>query len=129
VKICYRCKQLKPLDSFAKNRVKKDGLQERCKDCCKYHYHNSGYTVRQRELSLMKKYGLTPEEYDEMAILQGHSCAICTDSSSKLHVDHNHATGKIRGLLCNNCNRAIGLLKDDTQVLLNAAEYVKNDGI
>jgi hypothetical protein len=129
MKTCCKCRQAKPPEAFARNRAKKDGLQERCKDCCKFHYHTSGYTVRQRELALKKKYNLTPEAYESMASLQEFSCAICGDNTSKLHVDHNHTTGKVRGLLCNNCNRAIGLLKDDVQVLLKAAEYIENDGI
>lgn len=126
-KKCYRCQEDKPLEAFAKNKAKPDGLQERCKDCCKSHYYNSGYTNRQRELALKKKYGMTLLDYDLMVDEQGGQCAICR-AEEKLYVDHNHDTGKIRGLLCNTCNRAIGLLKDDSLTIYKAAEYVENDG-
>ena len=126
-KKCYRCQEDKPLEAFAKNKAKPDGLQERCKDCCKSHYHNSGYTKRQRELSLKKKYGMSLLDYDLMVDEQGGQCAIC-GAKEKLYVDHNHDTGKIRGLLCNTCNRAIGLLRDDSITIYKAAEYVENDG-
>jgi len=126
-KKCYRCQEDKPLEAFAKNKAKPDGLQERCKDCCKSHYHNSGYTNRQRALALKKKYGLTLLDYDLMVDEQGGQCAIC-GAEEKLYVDHDHNTGKIRGLLCNTCNRAIGLLKDDSLTVYKAAEYVENGG-
>jgi hypothetical protein len=129
MRLCFRCQQIKPLEDFSKSRVKKGGLQERCKVCCKEHYHSTGYAVRQRELDLKKKYNITPKVYTDMVLIQGSCCAVCKTSSLKLHVDHNHTTGKVRGLLCSNCNRGIGLLKDNTQILLNAAEYINNDGI
>lgn len=47
---------------------------------------------------------------------------------SRLSVDHDHQTGKIRGLLCNNCNRAIGLLKDSSDILYKAAKYIEKGG-
>lgn len=70
---------------------------------------------------------------------QGGVCAICnqpeTHTSSRsrrvkmLAIDHDHKTGHIRGLLCNNCNRAIGLLGDDIETLLNAVEYLRSNGV
>ena len=70
---------------------------------------------------------------------QGGVCAIChqpetttsrnVERVKMLSIDHDHETSKIRGLLCNNCNRAIGLLKDDVGVMLNAIEYIRSDGV
>jgi hypothetical protein len=127
-KICFKCRQVKSLNDFHKNKVKKGGFSGRCKDCCKEHYHNTGYMHRQKELVLKRRYHLTLDMYEDMVLSQGDSCAICKDGTSKLNVDHNHTTGKVRGLLCHSCNLAIGLLKDDVQITLNAAEYIKNDG-
>lgn len=77
-----------------------------------------------------KRRGITfsMAEYDEMFLAQGGCCKLClTDQSSlkrKLSVDHCHTTGKIRGLLCFNCNTGIGHLKDDCQIIANIADYV-----
>lgn len=80
-----------------------------------------------RRRSLKRYYNLTLEQYDEMLKEQGSVCQICKDKSTKtLHVDHNHATGKIRGLLCAKCNHAIGLLKDSVSILQNAIKYLNN---
>jgi hypothetical protein len=75
---------------------------------------------------LKDKYGMTMEQYEEMASLQGWKCAICgRNKDTRLHVDHCHKTGKVRRLLCNSCNNALGLLQDDPEIILRAAEYVK----
>lgn len=86
----------------------------------------------QRRWMLKKKYGLTPADYDLMLASQG-GCAVCgtshPGSSAKYFaVDHNHNNGKVRGLLCSNCNRAIGLLKDSPKLLHDAARYLEVNG-
>lgn len=75
----------------------------------------------------LKKYGLTPEGFDELASRQRHRCAICRSPKGgrQWHIDHNHKTGAVRGLLCSNCNTALGLFKDDPKRLLNAISYLK----
>lgn len=78
---------------------------------------------------MLRRYGLTIAEWDELLKAQGGRCAICrTDRAGggddRWHVDHDHATGQIRGLLCNSCNQAIGLLKDDPEIIAAAARYV-----
>lgn len=79
---------------------------------------------------LKRKYGITLEHFNEMYTNQNGCCAICGDHtdafSRSLHVDHCHTTGKIRGLLCVNCNTAIGKLKDDVSIVLKAAAYLTN---
>ena len=80
-----------------------------------------------------REYELSPEEYDELLKRQGGVCGICSADSSagsnngrrSLGVDHDHLTGTVRGLLCNNCNRAIGLLNDDPAVLRAALDYLE----
>ena len=86
---------------------------------------------RQRRRTLMKKFGITLEDYDSMLKSQNGGCAICgrKDPGSKkvkyFFVDHNHNTNKVRGLLCNQCNRAIGYLRDDPDVVYAAAMYLR----
>jgi hypothetical protein len=68
-------------------------------------------------------YGINKEQYEELMKLQGNVCKICS-SAGKLHVDHNHSTGKVRGLLCAKCNKALGLFKENKNSLAKAIEYL-----
>lgn len=84
-------------------------------------------TLRKRTL---KKYDLTLEGYDELFRDQKSKCAICKTSKRNRHgtfnVDHNHVTGKVRGLLCDLCNRGLGSFKDNIQALEEAIIYLRN---
>jgi hypothetical protein len=84
------------------------------------------HSTRHRKYTLAK-YGLTREEYDAMHAQQGGACAICRQvTAGELDVDHCHdETGRVRGLLCGNCNRGIGLLGDDPKTLRAAAAYLE----
>lgn len=77
------------------------------------------------------RYKLTEDDYDKMFEAQQGSCKICGKKSKAerwLHIDHNHATGKVRGLLCPNCNHAIGLLQDNVEIAGNLMLYlIQND--
>ena len=74
----------------------------------------------------LRRYGLTAEQFNQKQDAQGNRCAICQEFfRGTPHVDHDHATGEVRGLLCSSCNRAIGLLKDSSKVCAQAAEYLK----
>ena len=85
-----------------------------------------------KERHLQKKFSISLAEYGEMLVAQGGKCAICNQPEMQLRngtkkslaVDHDHATGKIRGLLCTGCNQGIGKLKDDRNVLLSAIQYL-----
>lgn len=77
------------------------------------------YNARRRE----KKFGLSPEAYAAMLEAQKGCCAICTEQR-KLVVDHNHETGEVRSLLCNPCNTAIGLFKEDSKRMRAAIKYL-----
>ncbi len=81
-----------------------------------------------RKTHIMRKFGITIEEYDAMSSAQNGVCAICENycaTGYKLAVDHNHKTGKIRALLCKNCNTAIGLLKENTDTMTKAIKYLE----
>lgn len=97
-----------------------------CDDDCKDKASTGAY--------FMRVYGITFDDYQKMHDAQGARCAICLGEGFvmdkekhrlKLVVDHCHSTGKVRGLLCHNCNRALGLFKDSQDALLNAVGYLK----
>jgi hypothetical protein len=79
------------------------------------------------------KYGLSPAAYEAMLISQNGVCAICRQhetaklrgATRRMSVDHDHATGAVRGLLCTNCNQALGKFKDNTATMRAAADYVE----
>jgi hypothetical protein len=80
-----------------------------------------------RDNYLLKKYGLTFAEMQQMLATQGFKCALCGDPIDEVtrNVDHDHATGVNRALLCDKCNWALGLLKDSPELLEKAAAYVR----
>lgn len=80
----------------------------------------------------MRRYGITAEAHDEMLVRQKGLCAICGDppsggvrAVSRLHIDHDHKTKRVRELLCNNCNNGLGRFRDDPGLLRAAAEYIE----
>lgn len=82
-----------------------------------------------RHSSRKYRYGITKEQYEERLLNQKNCCAICLSTEvgrkhTAFHVDHNHYTGKIRGLLCDKCNRGLGYFNDDPDVLQKAVEYL-----
>ncbi len=71
------------------------------------------------------KYGITRDEYETMALNQKGRCAICNEEPTEsLRVDHDHETGKVRALLCNNCNAGLGHFRDDPELLASAITYL-----
>lgn len=82
----------------------------------------------QRKCRRLRIYGLTEEKYNELLIRQKHACAICGKGKKKydLAVDHDHKTGKIRGVLCSPCNRALGILGDSLESLKRAVDYLES---
>jgi hypothetical protein len=115
--ICRECHTDKePKEFYWKDRKarRKDTTCKRCR------------IIQQRERTL----GVTEEQYRKFASQQNHRCGICrsrlrSKRYERFAVDHCHDTGKLRGLLCNNCNTAIGLLKHDPARILRAVEWVE----
>lgn len=137
-KICVMCDTLKPLDEFHHyvNHGKKRAFSY-CKPCSnkrrKDDRKNNPEKTRlsYRNSSLKSLYGITTDEYDILLEKQNGVCAGCgrirgTDGR-RLHVDHHHDTGVIRGLLCNMCNRAIGMVSDNPEILKNLYTYLSKD--
>jgi hypothetical protein len=96
-------------------------------------YHRRNYLkvkVWKRNCVLKRKFGITIRQYNEMFDSQKGCCAICKTHQSQmkqtLAVDHNHTTGKVRGLLCGNCNNGLGRFKDSSILLDKARRYLDN---
>jgi len=120
-KTCSKCNTEQPLDNFHKNKTTIDGYVYHCKSC--------------RKEESLKLYGLTLQDYDDLLKEQNGCCKICgtTDprgqsKAGRFYVDHNHKTGKVRGLLCHDCNTAIGLLKDSPAIVAKAWDYLVGEG-
>ena len=109
----------------------KDG-RKRCANCQKErmrkYYATDEYKQKHREYDRthhrMRRYRCTDEEYEELFRRQNGKCAICGMEVEKLVIDHDHKTGKIRGLLCDSCNWGLGHFKDNPEYLRNAIDYL-----
>lgn len=95
------------------------------KGLCQAHYLKQ-YHVRTADDRRRDRYGLSGEQYRQMLEAQRGLCAICEQAPEgyALHIDHCHATDRVRGLLCRKCNMALGLFSDNPDRLLRAAGYV-----
>jgi hypothetical protein len=144
VKWCPACKVEKLLDSYSicRSGKRKGHPAGACKECRTVLHKTrkrADPTIYERiewPCKLKKLYGITVEQYDTLLAEQKECCAVCGSTSSysrnykntaraKFSVDHCHATGKVRGLLCTKCNRALGLLNDSIESVLRMSEYLK----
>lgn len=138
-KVCTKCGETKPCSEFGKSRDGKYGpvLRPACKRCnseraIRWQQDNPGRLVsHKRKRLLADLYGLTPERYSAILRSQGGVCAVCGKAPGGTHardfrlaVDHCHESGQVRGLLCQKCNRAIGLLGDDPILMRKAISYL-----
>jgi len=124
-KWCPDCSTVKPLAEFVRNASSQSGWSAYCKPC----HNERGKASKDkvggsRTYHLKRRYGISAEDADAMLAEQGGLCAICR-SAPAVHVDHDHATGGVRALLCFNCNGGLGQFKDDPEVLRSAADYVR----
>lgn len=88
-------------------------------------YHkNPEYKLKAKEWRLKHYYNLSIEDFNNLLELQGNVCAICKKESNDLVVDHCHTTNKVRGILCQHCNRALGMLQDDLTIIHDSAAYL-----
>ena len=131
---CNRCKVTKPKSEFFKESNCKRGYRYTCKECDaprfkKYREENKESVAATRlKWSRKTKYNFPQELYDERLNDQGGVCAICgTDNPGgrgQFHADHNHSTNEPRGVLCHNCNVALGNFKDNPELLQKAIVYL-----
>lgn len=130
-KKCSICKSLKKINQFHKDKTKNGGRDHRCKDCRKLERNN--HNIKFRNSNLKFRYNITLDDYNILFKKQKGLCKICRKSESlkyknnitNLSVDHCHKTGKVRGLLCRKCNKAIGLFKENISYLQRVIKYLE----
>jgi hypothetical protein len=105
------------------------GTKQRHKYCVKCTYQRKVATKGIYRPTRAYLYHVKEEYLQQLYISQGGRCAICKEwgEYKKLHVDHNHITGKVRGFLCPNCNKGLGHFLDDSDLLRKAADYIDRD--
>lgn len=117
MRFCSKCKKVKPLDKF--EYLRRKGSESVKRSTCVECYDD---TVRWKNY-LKRMYGITPEQYQDILDAQGGVCAIC-GGIRRMCLDHDHETGAVRGILCENCNYMIGNAYDSQDTLLAGARYL-----
>ena len=137
---CNQCCISKVSTAFSKQKRQNGtfGRRSVCKQCrsqnqSKVTASESAETkLRRRSRFLLKTYGITIEDYNHMLTIQNFTCASCKRHQSMfkkaLVVDHNHKTGKVRGILCSGCNLALGNISEDPDKLIKLAAYIRGVG-
>lgn len=122
---CPRCATVQPLAAFGSNAGARNGRTAYCKPC---HNAKTKETAERlygstRNYHLKRRYGLTSADVDAMIAEQGGRCAIC-DERDPQHVDHDHVTGEVRGVLCSCCNQGLGNFRDRPDLLAAGVAYL-----
>lgn len=133
-KYCPNCKEDKSLDEFGPNRSQRDGLQTWCRNCHSSVKKANYDPQKNREYKIKHRYNLEWDTYLDMLADQHGKCPICMEdlnmdpecprSGLAPVVDHDHDTGRVRAILCADCNRGIGMFKENPDALWAAARYV-----
>lgn len=141
MKTCSRCNKSKGVSEFNRHLAAKDGLSSRCRECCSEHWAMNGEryrhdkNLRQRESyrlnpekhkSRTRKsvYGISEDQYRQLVCDQAGRCAIC-NRVTQLCVDHDHKSGRVRGLLCRVCNTYLGMVEESEAPFYRAIQYLK----
>ena len=150
MKICKKCNETKDLTEFYVAKTNKNGsllYKNFCKPCQlekdKSRYYALPKEVKQKRnkenrerlgfeyfknYKLQKEYGISLEEYNNLLDIQDNKCYICNKefgNTSSTRVDHNHENGKVRKILCHNCNTVLGHSKENVQILYNVINYIE----
>ena len=143
-KACSRCKQVLPASEFYPHRRMKSGLQSHCRACSRAWHHerpdyvrakNAAYKAKNptygTDRSRIVRFGLTPKDVARLINEQGGKCPGCQREvrSIKQCVDHCHATGRVRGIICDDCNITLGRVRDDPETLMRLAAYLAESRI
>ena len=132
-KKCTHCKEIKPVADFSKERATSDIYRSYCKKCGVKRVQESrkGDKNWWLKFHLKRYFNMSMEEYEAMMESQGYRCAICgclfdrDIQARKANLDHDHSTGKVRQLLCFNCNTMLGKVNDDIEILESAIRYLR----
>lgn len=109
MKVCTACGQQLPIANFCNKAKSKDGKNWECRSCA-------------NDRRIKERYDMSPEEYQLLSEKQSGRCLIC--GAQATCIDHDHRTGKVRGLLCRACNLAIGLIQDSPARARQMADYL-----
>jgi len=141
-KVCVRCNEEKDIGLFAKGKNYKDGRRGTCKKChtayvINYYNNNPDKKAAKNKMNTFyrppyKRHGITKEMYDKLFMLHDGKCHVCKSKNISC-IDHDHSCcsnkyscGKcIRGLLCTQCNTALGLLQENVQTIKNLLKYIQ----
>ncbi len=115
-KACTSCGVVKPLTDFYAEKRNANGRMSQCKACV-------GAKVKSSRL--LRKYGLTEADWQAMAKAQRGRCGCCGEIPASLVVDHCHRGGQVRALLCDRCNRLLGVVDDDQALLQKAIRFLR----
>ncbi len=118
---CAKCDNYKHKNDFniRKNDNKPYSYCKKCHVSSHKSYFNATYRY--------SRYGITKEQYTELLSNQNNTCGGCRLTLTSPKIDHCHSSGNVRGLLCHNCNTALGLLRDNTKTLANLVEYLEKN--
>ena len=128
IKKCRFCLLEKEKKLFTRNKSYKDGYATVCLECSKKYQSEKrkdiNYVISERAKKFNTNFNVIDNLYKTYKV-----CQICgnIDYRRMLNIDHCHKTGKVRGLLCDSCNKALGLFKDNVESLNKAIEYLKNN--
>lgn len=138
VKRCIKCREVKPRTEFYRHSVYRGKvyLAPECKECVKKRTRAYALANPDRARASSRRHArkiagvfITDEAVFDLWVSQGSVCAICCKPIEALakttHLDHDHATGKVRGVLCHRCNRAIGFFNESPELLERAADYIR----
>lgn len=124
-RVCTKCKIYKKWIEFGFASKSRTGRSARCDECRRKEQKKRGDAYK-----AWQRYGLLDTEYQDL--MKTQNCAVCdcilidgNTSPNARHLDHDHKTGKVRGVLCSRCNKGIGLFDDNVERLIQAAEYLK----
>ena len=131
-KTCSQCQEEKPLSEFNKATKGKYGRRPDCR-LCQNKAENAYYSTEKGKEARFKqwlktRYKLSLDEYNALVAKHDGNCAICNNPPTayfKLYIDHDHTTGKVRGLLCSQCNSLLGMAKENIDTLQAAISYLK----
>lgn len=129
LKQCPKCDLFLSRDQFNRDKRSPDGLVRYCQSCDRIRRKPIYNPDQIRSHNLKRNYGITLTQFNALLDQQNGVCAICGGPPTRRgwHVDHDHQTGVIRGILCNGCNIGLGGMRDNPAVLRSAAAYIERD--